>query len=150
MFTPTDKAGNNVTIVCKRYYLESIHTELSNPIPFKPSNLSQNTIIATHTQFLNTIGLKANYKLPYMYWTSKMHKSPVSKRFITSAKGCTLEPFSKLVCTGVSALMSMKHHSIQSYKKQTGINKYYVVDSRDTLIKTLDTMHYQNVDLYVS
>ena len=145
VFTPTDKAGNNVTIVCKRYYLESIHTELSNPIPFKPSNLCQNDIIATHTQFLSSIGLKANSKLPYMYWTSKMHKSPISKRFITSAKGCTLEPLSKMVCTGLSALMNMKKHCTLSYSKRTGINKYYVVDSRDTLIKTLDTMNYQNV-----
>ena len=74
-----------------------------------------------------------------------MHKSPVSKRFITSAKGCSLEPLSKMVCTGLSALMKMKRNSLQSYRKQTSINKYFVVDSRDTLIKTLDTMNNENV-----
>ena len=28
-------------------------------------------------------------KLPYLYWTSKLHKSPVKHRFIAGSSKCT-------------------------------------------------------------
>ena len=87
---------------------------------------------------MESLGLKANLKVPFMYWTAKMHKIPTSARFITSAIGSTLEPLSKLVCTSLSSLIKIKkNHSLFNHKK-TGFNKYFVVDNRHPLTIFMD------------
>ena len=130
VFIPTDKASNNVSVVCKQYYLEHLSSELNNTYTFELSPQSLNSDINEHKSFMESSGLKVNLKIPYMYWTAKMHKTPVSTRFITSAIGSTLEPLSKLVCTALLTLVKIKKNNAAFYHKKTVFNKYFVVDNR--------------------
>ena len=138
VFIPTDKASNNVSVVCKTYYLEHLSSELNNTNTFELSNQSRNSIINEHKGFMESLGLKANLKIPYMYWTAKMHKTPVSTRFITSGIGSTLEPLSKLVCTALVTLVKIKKNNAAFYHNKTGFNKYFIVDNRYPLTKFMD------------
>ena len=36
-------------------------------------------------------------RLPYLYWTSKLHKSPVKHRFIAGYSKCTIKELSRLL-----------------------------------------------------
>ena len=80
-----DKAANNVIIVCKKYYIDTLVKELgisnvniNNPT-YIPIDDSFETIMKSHNQFITSVGLEISEKdqnLPYLYWTPKLHKSP--------------------------------------------------------------------------
>ena len=85
VLVPADKAANNVIIVCKKYYIDTLVKELginnvsiSNPT-YIPIDGSFETIVKSHNQFITSVGLEMSEQdqnLPYLYWTPKLHKSP--------------------------------------------------------------------------
>ena len=47
--------------------------------------------------FMKSLGIELSEKgerLPYLYWTLKLHKSPVKHRFITGSSKCTTKQLS--------------------------------------------------------
>ena len=77
VFVPADKAGNNVIIVCKKYYIETLVKELgmdnpaSNNPTYQPCQVPVDTIINTHQLFAASVGLKVSEEdknLPYLYF----------------------------------------------------------------------------------
>ena len=93
VLVPTDKAANNVTIVCKKFYISKIHEELASD-NFEVIDRSVEDIVQEHEKFMLKYGIKLlpeNRKLPYLYITPKQHKSPVGFRFITSGAACSLQ-----------------------------------------------------------
>ena len=85
VLVPADKAANNVIIVCKKYYIDTLVKELginnvniNNPT-YIPMDDSFETIMKSHNQFITSVGLEISEEdqnLPYLYWTPKLHKSP--------------------------------------------------------------------------
>ena len=93
VFVPADKAPNNIIIICKRYYIETLIKELgldncSTPTgnsTYTSCQLSSEDIVNTHDTFMKSLGIELSddgKRLPYLYWTPKLHKSPVKHRFI--------------------------------------------------------------------
>ena len=113
-FVPTDKAANNVSIVCKKFYVQLLHQEISSGT-YELSSETEAEILARHNQFLQSHGIKVkadHQKLPYMYATVKMHKNPVKFRFITPNRDTSLQQLS--VAVGVclqSGLKIVKNNS---------------------------------------
>ena len=76
VLVPADKAANNVIIVCKRYYIDTLVKELginnvniSNPT-YIPIDDSFQTIVKSHNQFITSVGLEMSEEdqnLPYLY-----------------------------------------------------------------------------------
>ena len=84
VFVPADRAPNNVIIICKRYYIETLIKELgldSCSTPTENSNytscqMSSEDIVNTHDTFRKSLGIELfddDKRLPYLYWTSKLH-----------------------------------------------------------------------------
>ena len=107
VFVPTDKAGNNISIVCKKFYIEKSMQELKIFLDSKDNKIRNNTyeevnidiksIINRHRKYLksnlNIESIKGNF--PFLYWIPKMHKKPFSKqRYIAASSSCTTETFS--------------------------------------------------------
>ena len=98
VLVPADNAANNVIIVCKKYYIDTLVKELginnvniNNPT-YIPIDDSFETIIKSHNQFITSVGLEISEEdqnLPYLYWTPKLHKSPCKHRFIAGSSKCT-------------------------------------------------------------
>ena len=64
VLVPADKAANNVIIVCKKYYIDTLVKELginnvnvSNPT-YIPTDDSFETIVKSHNQFITSVGLE--------------------------------------------------------------------------------------------
>ena len=143
VLVPTDKASNNITIVCKKFYLSSISNELQSET-FVPVSTSADTILSNHEEFLCKHGIEMkedNLKLPYIYITPKQHKSPVGFRFITSGNSCSLQQLSFYlgVCLK-SMLHSAKNKSLYDHKFHCR-NDFYVIDSNE---KVLDFLYTSN------
>ena len=57
VLVPTDKAANNVTIVCKKFYISLIKQEIESNT-FEPVNCSIDSIITQHENFMLEHGIK--------------------------------------------------------------------------------------------
>ena len=81
-----DFVANNVIVVCKRYYIETLIQEfglnITNISPnstYTPSTDSFDEILKSHCKFIESVGLEMSEEdknLPYLYWTPKLHKVP--------------------------------------------------------------------------
>ena len=78
--------SNNVIVVCKQYYIETLIKELgintTNISPnstYIPSTDSFDEILKSQSKFIESVGLEMSEEeksLPYLYWTPKLHKVP--------------------------------------------------------------------------
>ena len=85
VLVPVDKAANNVIIVCKKYYIDTLDKELgitnvniSNPT-YIPIDDSFETIVKSQNQFITSVRLEMSEEdqnLLSLYWTPKLHKLP--------------------------------------------------------------------------
>ena len=81
VLVPADKAANNVIIVCRKYYIDTLVKELginnvniNNPT-YIPIDDSFETIMKSHNQFITSVGLEISEEdqnLPYLYWTQTL------------------------------------------------------------------------------
>ena len=108
VFVPADKALNNVIIICKRYYIETLIKELgldncSTPTgssTYTSCQMSSEDIVNTHDTVMKSLGIELSdddKKLPYLYWTPKLHKSPVKHCCIAGSSKCTTKELSSLL-----------------------------------------------------
>ena len=106
VFVPADKAPNNIIIICKRYYIKTLIKELgldncSTPTgnsTYTSCQMSSEDIVNTHDTFMKSLGIELSdneKRLPYLYWTPKLHKSP--HRFIAGSSKCTTRQLSSLL-----------------------------------------------------
>ena len=75
VFAPTDKAANNVTIICKKFYVSLIDKEI-NSENFQKEDVSPEEVIRKHSTFLSSVGIQMDEKnknLPFLYFTVKQH-----------------------------------------------------------------------------
>ena len=107
VLVPADKAANNVIVVCKKYYIETLIKELgintTNISPnstYIPSTDSFDKILKSHCKFIESVGLEMpeeDKNLPYLYWTPKLHKVPFKHCCIAGSSKCTTKDLSWLL-----------------------------------------------------
>ena len=155
--TGVNKAPNNIIIRsrCKRYYKETLIKELgldncSTPTEnstYTSCQMSSEDVANTHDTFMKSLGIELSdddKRLSYLYWTSKLHKSPVKHHFIAGSSKCTTKQLSSLLTKILTVIKTglEKYCSIKT--SHTGVNKapnniiiickrYY----KETLIKEL-------------
>ena len=147
VLVPADKAANNVIIVCKKYYIDTLDKELginnvniNNPT-YTPIEDSFETIVKSHNQFITSVGLEMSEKdqnLPYLYWTLKLHKSPYKHRFIAGSSKCTTKDLS---CLLTKVLSTIKDGLVRYCNTKTscdGVNNVWILKYSTSLLSSLD------------
>ena len=91
VLVPTDEAASNISVVCKKYYLEVLRDELENTPSYERVDRSSEDIIRQHEEEMYDGPIDdETRKLPYhVYWLPKQHKTPPKSRFVVSGKYCT-------------------------------------------------------------
>ena len=108
MFAVLNNIIINIIIICKRYYIETLIKELgldnssttTGNSTYTPCEMSSEDIVNTHDTFMKSFGIELSdddKRLPYLYWTPKLHKSPVKHRFIAGSSKCTTKQLSSLL-----------------------------------------------------
>ncbi|MGC4052864.1 MAG: hypothetical protein QM757_26350 [Paludibaculum sp.] len=91
--TPTDKAQNNISIICKKFYITTLLKEVSGNSTYNEVKLDSKEITTKHQKDSKEFGFvtpEKHRQLPYLMWTPKMHKIPTKQRFI-AAQGLRLQ-----------------------------------------------------------
>ena len=148
VFVPADKAPNNIIIICKRYYIETLIKELgldnssttTGNSTYTPCQMSSEDIVNTHDTFMKSFGIELSdddKRLPYLYWTPKLHKSPVKHRFIAGSSKCTTKQLSSLLTKILTVIKTglEKYCSIKT--SHTGVNNMWILKNSTNLLSSL-------------
>ena len=149
VLVPADKAANNVIIVCKKYYIDTLVKELginnvniNNPI-YIPIDDSFETIMKSHNQFITSVGLEISEEdqnLPYLYWTPKLHKSPYKHRFIAGSSKCTTKDLSCLLTKVLSTIKDGLVRYCSTQTSRNGVNNMWILKNSTSLLSSLDQL----------
>ena len=83
---PADKDANNVVVVCRLHYVNTLKLELDGTRAYLETDSNEMSVVNAH---LNDLPVKFSVcvnecqdKLPTMYWLPKIHRRPYKARFI--------------------------------------------------------------------
>jgi hypothetical protein len=141
VFVPTDKASNNIAVVCKKFYVEQSMKELDiflNSSTKKDAektyvpvvNESMSSLLSRHSRFMKANSIEDAKDLPFLYWIPKMHKKPYSKqRYIAASARCSTKPLSAIL-TKCLKLIEKQHRIIGTrYFTNHGIDPMWIIDN---------------------
>ena len=141
VLVPVDKASNNIAIICKKFYMDTLKQELSSKT-FENVPISDQTFNDSCKQFLTTHKIPASYQgnveydTPFIYWSAKMHKHPPKFRFITSGTHSILSGLSKMVTKCLKLLLNTARF-MDKYRIVGLDHHIAVIDNRSAVIKYL-------------
>ena len=154
---PIDKAANNVNnvaFICKHFYVLTIIKELNldchlskqdddNTYTFI-NNKTKDKIIKEHKLYLSKhkINLTNNMQdLPVMYWIPKMHKNPVSFRFIIASPVCSIKPLSK----DITSMFKLFYEKVKRFptkgKVWSGIETFWTIQNSYPVISNISKLN---------
>ena len=161
VIAPVDKASNNFSSICKKFYLKVLLEELGfdlsslNPIgniTYKPENISESEILNKHLKdLLAMFQIKCTDKdirLPKLFWIPKLHKNPYKFRFIAGARHCTTKTLSINVNRGLKVVRDNFHIHCESIKKNTGYRYFWSVASTQEFLNNISNVNVHSMQVY--
>ena len=148
VIVPIDKAANNISIICKRFYVLRLLKEvgaLSNPDPtYEISDINPSNLINDDVALCERFGLTLDEEqktLPIMYWTPKMHYTPSRARFIVSSAKCSTKPISRVVSNAFKLIFNQIQNFHDMSKFYKNYNRFWVINNSKPLIERLDVIN---------
>jgi hypothetical protein len=152
IITPIDKASNNYSFCCTKYYdlimmqeLGVIHT--NNMIihegneTYRPIQSSEESIVNRHTEKMKQWKLKQsdeNKTLPIIYAIPKMHKNPYKYRFISGARKASSKQLSVLLLNALKLIKSHFHNYCGIIKERTGKTVCWSIDNNKPVLEFIN------------
>ena len=140
VFVPTDKSANNISIVCKKFYLSCIQAELDASFTFV--NESPEDIIAKQKVDLSRFGITLDGdcdNLSSFYATCKQHKSPVKFRYITSTTCAVTKPLARIMKGCFSAIQKevIRFCNLRDYQRKDKAKTCWIIDNNVNVRKQI-------------
>ena len=139
VFVPTDKAQNNISVVCKKYYLETLKEELDSK-SYTKCTQTEEQITTQHISDLKKLNITVEeyqQKLPFIYWTPKQHKDPTGSRFIVSGKSCSTKSLSKKLSFIFKLIMKTLRTHCNYKSKFLNTSLYWIINNSKPVHDTL-------------
>ena len=143
VLVPADKAANNVIIVCKKYYIDTLVKELgiNNVNINNPTYIPIDDSFETHHEESHQWNWKyLNKIMPYLYWTPKLHKSPDKHRFIAGSSKCTTKGLSCLLTKVLSTINEGLVRYCNTKTSRNGVNNMWILKNSTSLLSSLDQL----------
>ena len=141
LFVLHDKAANNVVVVCRLHYVNTLKQELDGARAYLETNTDEMSVVNAHLNDLpvnfSVCVNEGQDKLPTMYWLPKLHKRPYKARFIANSSSCTTTELSKLL---TSCLTAIKSHVIRYYEtayETSNKNWFWSIKNSDEVLNKL-------------
>lgn len=161
VIVPVDKASNNFSFICKKFYLKVLMDELgfdvvsSNPvgnITYAPTQMSEGEVITKHVKDMKTyfnINISdKDTKLPKLFWIPKLHKNPYKFRFIAGARNCTTKRLSVKLNHGLKTIRENFFRYCESIKKNTGYSYFWSVASTQDFLKNISNVNVHSLQVF--
>ena len=80
---PVDKAANNVVVVCRLHYINTLKQELNDTKAYEETSIDEKSVVYSHSNDIPktvTVDVKERQdRLPTTYWLPKLHNRPYIK-----------------------------------------------------------------------
>ena len=80
VLVPADKAANNVVVVCRLHYINTLKQELNGTKAYEETFIDEKSVVYSHSNEIPkkfAVDVKERQdRLPTMYWLPKLHKRP--------------------------------------------------------------------------
>ena len=147
VLAPAHKAANNVVVVWRLHYINTLIQELGITKTYERISSDERSIVNTHSiditsKYAVSIEEKQD-RLPTLYWLPKLHKRPYNARFIANSSLCTTTVLSKLL---TSCLTAVKKHWIRYYDtvyERDGINYFWSIKNSNEVLNTFKSKNFQ-------
>ena len=136
VFTPVDKASSNVAMVCKRYYLDIMSSEIENSPTFELISDDKSKFLDEIRKNSGKFMSSNDRKIPYLYATVKMHKVPIKFRHITAARDSLFSEISIATSHCLKLLLQFARTSYK-YRIKHIDNNIFIVDNREKVLQRL-------------
>ena len=84
VLVPADKAANNVVVVCRLHYSNTLKQKLNGTEAYEETSIDEKSVVYSHSNEIPNkfaVDVKERQdRLPSMYWLSKLHKRPHNYR----------------------------------------------------------------------
>ena len=79
VLVPADKAANNIVVVCRLQYINTLKQELNGTKAYEETYIDEKSVVYSHSNEIpNKFAVDAKERqdrLPMMHWLPKLHKS---------------------------------------------------------------------------
>ena len=147
IITPIDKAHQNISFICKKYYYECLKTELSSNTNEKIHTPAVNVItdhINTMKSSLHHTLEEDNEKIPFIYWIPKHHKDPIGNRYIVSGKHCTTKILSKKLSYVFKLILKTLGNYYRYIYKFKKTSSFWVIKNSASLHPFINRINFKN------
>ena len=142
VMTGVDKANNNPSFICKKYYLENIHNELKNTSTYEHTTKSIDEITQSHVMFCSKFNIPVDdHILPFLHMLPKFHKSPVDFRYIAAGAKSTIKPLSKILSSSLKLITSHLKRMTNYKFKFLNTSGFWIVNNKDTTLNNLNFLN---------
>ena len=158
IIVPVDKAPNNYSFICKKFYMIIMCKELGisfdmNGIKvqgndtYNKDSRDINQIIHAHEKLANAFRIqldKDDKCIPILHAIPKMHKVPYKFRFIAGARNSSMKNISKLVQRALIFLRRHFRNYCQIAKSRGNIGCYWATDGSIQTVNDMKSIRVQN------
>ena len=153
VIVPADKASNNYTFVCKRYYVDILIEELGlHLLPGNPTynltDFSALEVLDNHKSVLTSFRIQTTDEeldLPYIYWIPKMHKNPYKHRFIAGSSKCSTKPLSILLTKLPTHIKQCLQKYCETSYSRSGVNQMWIIKNSKELLEHLQSPNFNHI-----
>ena len=124
--------------------MNTLDNEIYSSGNFTKCSQTPNDIMNNQVNLLNKFNLTTDKKIPFLYWTAKLHKTPFAHRFITSGRGCTMQPLSIHIGYCLKTILSIIRSNNRYKRKLTNINKCFIIDNRTPVTNFIKSCNQNN------
>ena len=126
-----DKAANNVVVVCRLHYINTLKQEFNGTMAYDETFIDENSVVYCHSNKIpNTFAVdvkECQAMLPTMYWLPKLHKRPYEARFIANSISCTTTELSKLLTSCLTAIKAKVIKNCELVYERSGKNMFWPI-----------------------
>ena len=142
VITGIDKAQNNLSFICRYYYLKNLEEELSTTKTYIPSDKSEDEIVKEHALFCKKYNIPvSDFTVPFMHMIPKFHKPQLDFRYIAAGTKCSTKPLAKIL-SGVFKLIDKTLKYSDNFKfKFKNTSGYWIVKNKDEQVSVLDFLN---------
>ena len=126
-----DKAANNVVVVCRLHYINTLRQELIGTNAYEETFLDEKSVVYSHSNEIPNkfaVYVKEHQdRVSTMYWLPKLHKRPYKARFIANSSSCTTTELSKLLTSCLTAIKTKVKKYCETVYERSGKNMFWSI-----------------------
>ena len=139
VLVPADKAANNVVVVCRLHYINTLKQELNGTKTYEKTSIDEKSVVYSHSNEIpNKFAVdvkECQDRLPTMYWLPKLHKRPYKARFIANSSSYTTTELSKLLTSCLTTIKAKALKYCETVYERSGKNMFWPIKNSGEVLR---------------